>query len=192
MKLQILISFFWLLASAIAIAIPTYPSTSGLESASAPPIEDAIRGAGRAFEALDNYMQNIRRDLNRDAGQKIETAINLQRKVVDELRRGGRDVRRGNTINGQEQIKLRDWMQALTALYKRTTEEWISLKQTVVATGHRNNVLTTLLDLSEATLNFAEAAQSKIVSLIGPQAVTPTKNIQIAYVENAILSYRRG
>jgi len=180
--------FFSLLSLA---AIPAVLSTP-TRAADEPAVEAAIRGAGTALQALDDFMSNtIRPHPDQNTRQKIENAISLQKKVVDELRRGARQIKHGPSVAVQEQIKLSDWGSALTTFYKRTMDEWISIKQFTVQTGQRNAVLDALLDLSEATVVFSDAYNTKANNVYAQQGNTKNKKDQLAHIERAVSVYRR-
>jgi hypothetical protein len=125
-----------------------------------------------------------------DPRAKIEAALTAQKTVIDNLHTGSRDVRRGKTIAAFDAAKRLDWVTYLNDLYKKTMDGWISAKSIVDRTGLRKDVYNVLLDLSEATVNFNDAATQKMSDYIIKAGSEGVKSIQVAHVERAIKTFK--
>ncbi|KAF2403321.1 hypothetical protein EJ06DRAFT_272416 [Trichodelitschia bisporula] len=149
-------------------------------------VEDAIRRAGNALASLDTFFRQTRPSAS-EAGAFVNQALNLQARVVDELRAGTREVKLGGAINAAEAAKLADWVDALSNLYESAMRGWTNAKASVRSSGRKNMVLTSLLDLQDATNNLNDAVTAKLPSgLITATVGRRSKQRQAGAVDEAI------
>jgi hypothetical protein len=130
----------------VAISIP-YRLTTRQVTSGVTTLEDSFRGAGTALESLENELKTWRIGTS---ASDITHAVQTQQRVIDELRLGSREIRRGGTISLAQSVSHLNWVNTFSNIMGSTMSAWISLKNVVTAARQQPTVLSSLLDLSEA------------------------------------------
>jgi hypothetical protein len=182
MRLTI-IPFLCLLGSVIAIPIELAPRDSSV-------IERSLKRVLNSMTKLDNGMKQRRSGGDtREAQKETNGLVQLGKDLVEELRLGSREVRRGPAVNSFEAIALLQGIDNLTRVLQSITNGWIDSKRMVLAAGSKATVLNLLLDASEGSTVFSDAIISKLPLLeqtLGQQFKTTFTMI----IEMAIKEYR--
>ncbi|KAF2416270.1 hypothetical protein EJ08DRAFT_684319 [Tothia fuscella] len=150
-----------------------------LSRAPGPPVEQAIRGVGEQFEALDAHFTsaNAKNAWPSNAAALTQQAQSIQDRIIDKLISGRLLIRSGPNIDGQESMRLWDWSEALTKYYEKTIPEWSKARKHVQAVGKNIAVLRQLNELMINSENFNADIAKKMV---GPAAVAvkpPNKDL---------------
>jgi hypothetical protein len=154
-------------------------------------IDGSLRRIGISLSRLENGMKS-----RRPGGDSIEAEretnglLSLNRSVVDEVRLGSRDIRRGPGVNVVEATALASSIGGLIKQTQRVMDGWIDSKRMVVVAGKRNIVLDELLSHSDAVAVLADAIIFKLPGTnqgLGQQFKVAINKV----IESAISAYKR-
>jgi hypothetical protein len=172
--------------AASAIAAPVQ-----LETRDTAVIDASVRRISNALTRLDSAFKSRRPGGDvREAEKSTDNFLVLHREVVEELRFGSREVRRGPNVNAFEALQLYQRVDGVTKLLQSVVDGWKDSKRIVVTAGKKNVVLDELLTASEASQQFAEAIIQKL-PLLEQGAGQTFKQQHFRILETAITEYKK-
>jgi hypothetical protein len=154
-------------------------------------IRESLEAIASTLSKLEYGMNHVPPGGSLEEARKItDYLLGIQMEYVEELRKGGRDIRRGPMAIAVEIPKLISLVDEVGARLHSAMNGWIKSKNMAVAAGRKEAVLDRLLATSDAMIVFSEAAISKLPPTTHSFGGT-FKNQHEGFIEAAISAYRR-
>jgi hypothetical protein len=185
-RLLTLTTTLLLTSAATATAEPTNLAPNDLSV-----FDRSLSRVSNALSSFDNALRTIPafRDAA-DADFQVNTLLTYSGAVINELRNGAQDIRRGPNINTLEAISLPVKVDSLQRQLQSVITGVVRIKNRAVAAGKKLWVLDELQQASAATAGFFDATLTRLGPL--EQSLTlSTKQQFLRIIDAAILEYRR-
>jgi hypothetical protein len=156
-----------------------------------PPLERYIARITSELGRLDSGVNSVPRGGSKDEAQRITSSLmQIQGGVIDDLRRGSREIRDFGSPPFGVIPGIRNSLGPTEKKLQTAMNGWISQKQMVEASGGRLRLVDQLEVFSGAFVVFADAISSKVGATNSGWA-NSFKDRGRGFIEAAIRAYKR-